>query len=58
MWVRAHYDLARLHDEAGDTEQAIRWYAAFLDLWDQADEGLDPVPDARQRLASLTADRR
>jgi serine/threonine-protein kinase len=53
-WILAHYQLARLHDEAGETEAAIAMYDQFLNLWDQADDGLAPVAEARRRLASLT----
>ncbi|HUF67226.1 MAG TPA: protein kinase [Longimicrobiales bacterium] len=53
-WVLAHYELALLHDANGDSDSAIDMYARFLNLWDQADDGLAPVDHARQRLAELT----
>jgi tetratricopeptide (TPR) repeat protein len=53
-WIMAHYELALLREANGDSVGAIDMYARFLSLWDEADEGLDPVDHARERLADLT----
>jgi tetratricopeptide (TPR) repeat protein len=53
-WILAHYELALLHEANGDSAGAIEMYTRFLNLWDEADEGLDPVDHARERLADLT----
>jgi tetratricopeptide (TPR) repeat protein len=50
--------LAELYDARGDTEQAARYYARFIDLWSKADPELQPqVRAARARLERLTTAR-
>ena len=46
--------LAELHADAGNAEEAARYYGRFIDLWENADPGLQPrVETARARLAAL-----
>jgi tetratricopeptide (TPR) repeat protein len=46
--------LANLHDEAGRLEEAARYYAAFVELWADADEDLQPrVRAAQARLEAI-----
>ncbi|MDX1393447.1 MAG: tetratricopeptide repeat protein [Gemmatimonadota bacterium] len=46
--------LARLHDERGDLQEAARYYAAFVELWAEADPVLQPrVRAADERLQEL-----
>ena len=50
--------LGELHESLGHPEQAIRYYRAFIDLWEDADPELQPqVADARRALAHLTGGR-
>ncbi len=52
----AHKRLAELYDAAGNVSKAASHYAAFVDLWKDADPELQPkVAAARKRLAVLTA---
>ena len=51
----AHRRQAEIWERLGDTAQAARHYAAFVDLWREADPSLQPmVVEARARLAALS----
>lgn len=53
----AYERLAGLHDEAGRLEEAARYYAAFVELWADADEDLQPrVRAAQARLEAILAE--
>jgi len=54
-WIRAHYQLGKIHEEKGEIEKAIQYYQRFLDIWKDADPGLPEVEDAKKRLAGLKA---
>jgi len=46
--------LGQIEDKRGNREQAIKWYARFVDLWQDCDPELRPqVDEARARLAAL-----
>jgi len=46
--------LGQLYDEAGDLENAAKYYAAFVELWADADEELQPrVRAAQARLEEI-----
>ena len=51
--VLAHYELGQAYEAAGRTDDAIEQYETFLDIWKDADGGLESVKDARERLAKL-----
>lgn len=43
------------HDRLGNSQEAARHYARFVELWRESDPQFQPVIDAaRQRLAELT----
>lgn len=53
----AYERLATLHDDAGRLEEAARYYAAFVELWADADEDLQPrVRAAQARLEAILAE--
>jgi tetratricopeptide (TPR) repeat protein len=52
----SRYELGQVYEEMGRRAEAADQYAAFLDAWSAADEGLPQVDDARRRLSALTAD--
>jgi tetratricopeptide (TPR) repeat protein/TolB-like protein len=53
--VICHYYLGRAYEGAGRTADAVAQYEIFLDIWQNADEGLESVEDATTRLARLTS---
>ena len=45
---------AQIYDRSGDSENAVKFYSRFIDLWEQADESVsNHVDDARSRLEVL-----
>jgi tetratricopeptide (TPR) repeat protein len=56
LW-RMNRRLGELYEERGDTAQAVEYYNRFVDLWNDADPGLQPiVQDVRERLARLVGE--
>ena len=53
--VKVRYLLGITYQGLGRTEEAIAAYEEFLDIWKDADPGLEEVDDARERLARLTS---
>jgi serine/threonine protein kinase/Tfp pilus assembly protein PilF len=49
----SHLHLAKLYEEKGMKEQAREQYELALSYWQEADEGLDPVIEAREGLHRL-----
>ena len=50
--------LGQLYDEMGDLEQAAGYYAAFVELWQEADPELQPrVQVARTRMEEIVRER-
>jgi DNA-binding SARP family transcriptional activator len=45
--------LARLYEARGDRAKALAQYEKLVRVWKDADPGLAPVEEARQRLAAL-----
>ena len=48
-----HYQLAKLYEQKGVKEKAIKEYKKFLELWKDADEDLPELIDAKVRLKNL-----
>jgi len=52
--ARAVLALAKIRDEAGDTDEAAHLYARFIEFWKDADPELQPqVEAARERLQEI-----
>jgi len=51
-----HYRLAKLYEEKGWQEKAIKKYKLFLEIWKNADKDSPELIDAKQRLAKLQQD--
>ena len=60
-WVRpaAYRRLGEIYEARGDREQAVEYYNALVELWEQADPELQPqVADLRNRIARLVGESR
>jgi len=51
--VKAHYWLGKSYEASGWNDKATEQYETFLDIWKDADEGIEEVDDAKARLANL-----
>jgi serine/threonine protein kinase/tetratricopeptide (TPR) repeat protein len=51
--AKLHYLLGKAYEGSGWNEKAISQYEEFLEIWKDADPGLEDPEDARQRLARL-----
>ncbi|MFZ0430374.1 MAG: tetratricopeptide repeat protein, partial [Acidobacteriota bacterium] len=51
-WILAHYQLGRIYEKTGETATAREYYRRFLDFWEEGDEDLAPIIDARRRLGN------
>jgi tetratricopeptide (TPR) repeat protein len=53
-YARAIERLGQLYDGRGELQNAVEYYAIFVDLWSEADEGLQPrVMAAQARLEEI-----
>ncbi|MCK4776174.1 MAG: tetratricopeptide repeat protein, partial [Candidatus Krumholzibacteria bacterium] len=53
--VKAYYHLGVAYEQSGWNGKAIEQYEQFLDIWKDADPGIEEVEDAKRRLAVLKA---
>lgn len=51
--VIAYYFLGRSYEESGWNRKAIEQYENFLSIWENADQGIFEIDDAKQRLQQL-----
>jgi serine/threonine protein kinase/cytochrome c-type biogenesis protein CcmH/NrfG len=51
--VKVHYFLGMAYERSDWTDKAIEQYEEFLDIWKNADPGMEEIEDARARLARL-----
>jgi serine/threonine-protein kinase len=53
-----YFNRAQLHERRGELDDAVRYYALFVELWGDADEHLQPrVETARRALERLRGER-
>jgi tetratricopeptide (TPR) repeat protein len=52
-WIHAHYQLAKIFEQKGETEKAKKYYNEFINIWANGDQDLPDLIDARKRLESL-----
>ncbi len=53
MAVKAYYHLGVAYEQSGWNDKAIEQYETFLDIWKDADPGIEELEDAKRRLAVL-----
>ena len=54
IWsVKANYHLGLAYEATGRFETAAKYYSQFIDIWKDADEGIEEIDDARERLRRL-----
>ena len=51
--VKLHYQLGRAYELSNWNERAAEQYRIFLDIWKDADPGIEEIADARERLKRL-----
>jgi len=51
--VKAHYYLGQAYERSGWTDKAIEQYETFLDIWKDADKGIEEMGEAGERLRAL-----
>ncbi len=52
-WILAHYELARIFEQKGQPEEAVKYYERFLEIWKDGDPDLPVLIDAKKRLVKL-----
>jgi serine/threonine protein kinase/tetratricopeptide (TPR) repeat protein len=52
-WILAHYELARLYRELGDTQKAKEYYEKFLNIWKDADPDIPILVAAKAEYGKL-----
>ena len=53
LYAKSFYMLGKICEQQGDTAKAKEHYEKFLDLWKDADPGIQEVEDARKRMNGL-----
>jgi non-specific serine/threonine protein kinase len=51
--VKANYYLGIAYEKSGNPNEAIEQYEEFLEIWKDADPGIEEIDDAKARLARL-----
>ncbi len=54
MNPKYHYYVAKLYQQKGQKSKAIQHLKQFLDIWENADEDIPELMDAKKRLRELT----
>jgi len=55
IYANSFYMLGKIYEEQGDTAKAKENYEKFLDLWKDADPGIEEVEDAKKRVSGLVS---
>jgi tetratricopeptide (TPR) repeat protein len=54
IWaVKIYYHLGQAYEASGWNDKAVEQYETFLQIWQNADPGIEEIDDARARLARL-----
>jgi serine/threonine protein kinase/tetratricopeptide (TPR) repeat protein len=52
-WILAHYELAKIYKELGDTQKAKEYYMKFLNIWKDADPDIPILAKAKTEYSKL-----
>jgi eukaryotic-like serine/threonine-protein kinase len=52
-WILAHYELAKIYRDLGDTQKAKEYYEQFLNIWKDADPDIPILVAAKTEYAKL-----
>ena len=53
MSVKLYYYLGLAYENTGQYQNAVEQYETFLNIWKDADAGIESIEDAKERLAKL-----
>ena len=53
LYVKGFFWLGKISEEQGNLDEAVSFYRKFLELWKDADPGIEELAQARKRLAIL-----
>jgi len=52
-WIQAHYQLGKIFEQKGESDQARGYYKKFINIWVDGDQDLPDLLDAKLRLENL-----
>ncbi len=52
-WILAHYQLGKLYELQGNVAKALEYYGRLLEIWNDGDDDLEALSDARRRVQDL-----
>jgi tetratricopeptide (TPR) repeat protein len=52
-WIMAHYQLGKIYEQQQKTDEAVKYYEQFINIWKDADNDIVTLNDAESRLRSL-----
>jgi hypothetical protein len=53
FYAKSYFLLGKISEQKGSVDKAKEYYGKFLDLWSNADLGLQEVEEAKKNLAAL-----
>ena len=53
IYAKSIYMLGKVHQELGEKDRAREYFERFINLWEDADNGLFEIADAKRRIGSL-----
>ena len=53
-WIMAHYRLGEIYEQQEKADEAIKYYEQFINIWENGDEDLVALKEAKSRVESLS----
>jgi serine/threonine-protein kinase len=53
-WAQAHYRLGNIYQQLGDTGNALKYYRALVEVWEDGDDDILLLAEARRRIEELS----